>query len=121
MTIGEAYRLLYSITLSAYALLLFVPLYRAIRGPRITDRILAVNMMGTILVSSIAILAVMLKEGYLVDVSLIYSLVSFLSVLVFASVYIRKRAADPGDKGNLAAHPSGTASPTEDPEEGRNA
>ena len=42
-----------------------------VKGPSIADRIVAVNMMGTMVMVIIAILALMLKEGYLVDICLI--------------------------------------------------
>lgn len=70
------------------AVLLLLILVRAIIGPTITDRIMSVNMMGTIVMVQIGILAVKKNEGYLVDVALIYALISFLAVVVFARVYL---------------------------------
>ncbi len=63
-------------------------LIRAIIGPRVTDRIVATNMMGTIVMVIIAILAIMLGEGYLVDICLIYAMISFLAVVVLTKVYM---------------------------------
>ena len=63
-------------------------LIRAIIGPRIADRIVATNMMGTMVMVIIALLSVMLKEGYLVDICLIYAMISFLAVIVLTKVYI---------------------------------
>ena len=60
---------------------------RAILGPRITDRIVAVNMIGTMVIMMIAILAVLLGEDSLADVSLIYAMISFLAVVVLTKVY----------------------------------
>ena len=36
----------------------------------------------------IAVLAVLLKEGYLVDICIIYAMISFLSVIVLTKVYM---------------------------------
>ena len=63
-------------------------LIRAIIGPRIADRIVATNMMGTIVMVIIAILAIMLGEGYLVDICIIYAMISFLAVIVLTKVYM---------------------------------
>lgn len=63
-------------------------LIRAIIGPRIADRIVSVNMMGTMVMVIIAILALMLEEGYLVDICLIYAMISFLAVIVLTKVYM---------------------------------
>jgi multicomponent Na+:H+ antiporter subunit F len=82
------YQKLYIGVLIILALMLFVCLIRAVKGPRVADRLMAVNMMGTIVMVMIAVLALLLKEGFLVDICLIYALVSFLAVNVLAKVYI---------------------------------
>lgn len=70
------------------AIMLLVCLIRAIIGPRIADRLVAVNMTGTMVMVIIATLAVVLNEGYLVDICLIYALISFLAVVVLTKVYM---------------------------------
>lgn len=89
--VSEAYSILYSVVLVALAALLALALIRAIIGPRVTDRILGINMLGTLVIAMIAILSQMMKESYLLDVALIYTMISFVTVLVLASVYLRKR------------------------------
>lgn len=69
------------------AVMLMLCLLRAILGPRVTDRIVAVNMMGTMVMVMIAILAVKTGEGYIVDICLIYAMISFLAVVVITKVY----------------------------------
>lgn len=70
------------------ALLLVGCLVRAIIGPRVADRLVAVNMMGTMVMVLIAILAFYLNENYLLDISLIYAMISFLAVVILSKVYI---------------------------------
>lgn len=69
-------------------LILFACLLRAVKGPRVADRIVAVNMMGTIVMVMIAVLGLLLKEGYLMDICLIYAMISFLAVVVITKVYL---------------------------------
>lgn len=69
------------------SLLLFLCLIRAIIGPQIADRIVSVNMMGTIVIVIIAILTVLLKESYLADICIIYSMISFLAVVMLTKIY----------------------------------
>lgn len=76
------------VVLVILAILVFACLIRAIIGPSVTDRLMAVNMMGTIVIVIIGILALLLKEGYLMDVAIIYAIISFLAVVVFAKIYI---------------------------------
>ena len=83
-----AYQFVFTALLVILAILFLVCLIRAVRGPRMADRIVAVNMMGTMVMVAIVILAVMLKEGYLVDICLIYAMISFLAVIVLTKVYM---------------------------------
>jgi len=73
--------------LSVLALMLVLCLIRAVIGPRLADRLVAVNMMGTMVMVSIAILAVLKDQGYLVDICLIYAMISFLAVVVLTKIY----------------------------------
>lgn len=87
------------------ALILFACLLRAVKGPRVADRIMAVNMMGTIVMVMIAILGLLLKEGYLMDICLIYALISFLAVVVITKVYMGiylERKHKGGDSNGVA-------------------
>ncbi|MCI8504979.1 MAG: sodium:proton antiporter [Lachnospiraceae bacterium] len=69
------------------AVLILVSIIRSVRGPKTADRIIAVNMIGTMTIVIIAILSVYMKEDYLTDVCLIYAMVSFLAVVVLTKVY----------------------------------
>ncbi|MBP3409971.1 MAG: sodium:proton antiporter [Clostridia bacterium] len=85
---SSAYETLFSVTLTILGVLLFPCLLRAIRGPRIADRVVGINMIGTIIIMMIAILSLMLEEGYLVDIAIIYAMLSFLAVVVLVKIYI---------------------------------
>ena len=91
MTVEFAYGCLYIGVLIVLAALIGLMVVRAIIGPRITDRILSINVLGTLVISAIAVLSRYLDEGYLLDVALIYTMISFVSVLIMASVYIPAR------------------------------
>lgn len=80
--------IVYTGALIILAVMLMLCLLRAVLGPRVADRIVAVNMMGTMVMVMIAILAVKMEEGYLVDICLIYAMVSFLAVIVITKVYM---------------------------------
>ena len=83
-----AYKIVCWPVLLLLAAMLFACLIRAVKGPRMADRIVAVNMMGTMVMVAIATLAVMLQEGYLVDICLIYAMISFLAVIILTKVYM---------------------------------
>ena len=83
---------------------IFLAFARAVRGPRFTDRIVAINMIGTMTTAIICILSAYLKESMLVDVALVYTLLSFLSLLgIYRLKYVMNRmhAAAMGDTMGL--------------------
>ena len=69
------------------AVLIVACLIRSVIGPRVTDRIVAVNSIGTMAIVIIAILSVLLDEAYLLDVCLIYAMISFVAVVVLTKIY----------------------------------
>ena len=71
-------------------LVVFVCMVRAILGPRITDRVVALNMIGTLVVLMICILAYLLEETFLVDVAILYSLLNMLVVVILCRVANRR-------------------------------
>lgn len=84
----QAYQVLYTTALVILSALTLMCLLRAILGPRIADRVVAINMICTLTLCMICILGMMMGEGYLADVALIYALLSFLAVVVLCKVYI---------------------------------
>ena len=87
----SAFDYLFIIALMALALGLFFALLRAIRGPRIADRIMGINMIGSMVSITLAILSVWLRQSWLLDVCILYAMISFLGVVVLAKVCIAAR------------------------------
>ena len=90
MTVSQAYEILYTVALVVLALCVIFIIIKSIYGPRLTDRIVSVNMISTSVTTSIIILSMYLNQSYLLDVSFIYVLVSFLSVVVLTNVFVNK-------------------------------
>lgn len=113
--IANAYQILYTIALSVLAVGILLAMIRAIKGPRIADRVVAVNMIGTMTMLAIAVLSLALPhQTYLLDVCLIYVMISFLAVVVLSKIYITVHL----DKQEKAqnANPMISYAPTEDGE-----
>jgi len=85
---ADLYEILYTAALVIIGVLVLCCLVRAIRGPRIADRVIAANMIGTLVVITICILSFMMGEGYLVDIAIIYTMLSFLAVVLLTKVYM---------------------------------
>ena len=100
------------ISMVILALLILVAIIRSAIGPATSDRIISINMIGTIVMVLIAILTIYMKEDYLADVGLIYAMISFVAVVVLTKVYtgihLSKRGIVDGRKAidaNLEAQP----------------
>ena len=87
MELVQQYSAFFYGVLSLLALMLVLCLIRAVKGPRIADRLVAVNMIGTMVMVMIAILALVKNQGYLMDICLIYAMISFLAVVVLTRIY----------------------------------
>ncbi|MCR5654977.1 MAG: sodium:proton antiporter [Lachnospiraceae bacterium] len=82
----EVHQLFFVLVMCILAILLFLLLIRACKGPTVADRLISVNMMGTMIMVIICILAVIKGEGYLVDIAIIYAMLSFLAVVLLTKV-----------------------------------
>lgn len=87
-SLEKAYGIFLTGALIVLAILVMLCLVRAIIGPRVADRIVSVNMTGTMVIVMIGILTLMLGEGYLADICIIYAMISFLAVIVLVKVYM---------------------------------
>ena len=81
---------------------MFIVLCRAILGPSIYDRILAVNVFGTITVLFIAVFGFLTNRPDFLDIALVYALINFITtiaVLKFFEYGDMARASDerPGE------------------------
>ncbi|MDN4501600.1 monovalent cation/H+ antiporter complex subunit F [Alteromonadaceae bacterium BrNp21-10] len=60
---------------------MFMALLRALLGPSIYDRILAVNLFGTKTVLLIAVMGFLFGRPEFLDIALVYALINFISVI----------------------------------------
>lgn len=83
------YKVSINLILCYLAILTFAYLFRTIIGPSFFDRILGVNNIGTIVILMICIMSVVQQESYIVDVALIYAMLSFVTVIIVCKAYLR--------------------------------
>ena len=59
-------------------------LYRAVRGPTMQDRVVAVNVLGTSTVVILALLSAALDVPSFLDIALVYALLNFLMAVAIS-------------------------------------
>lgn len=68
----------------------FACMIRAFLGKSIADRMVAIDIMGTLAVGITALLAVITKRGFLIDVALAWIFLSFIGTLALAKYLAHK-------------------------------
>ena len=58
-------------------------LYRVVKGPRICDRVLAANVIGTKTVVLLALIGYIYERPYFMDIALVYALMNFIGTIAF--------------------------------------
>jgi multicomponent Na+:H+ antiporter subunit F len=82
----------YAVTL-ATLVTMALALLRAILGPSVYDRVLAVNMFGTKTVLLLSVIAFLYGRPDFLDLALAYALINFIGVLAVLE-FFRSRAAN---------------------------
>lgn len=67
-----------------FVVLAIVVLYRAVVGPTMQDRVLAVNVLGTNTVIILALLSAALDVPSFLDIALVYALLNFLMAVAIS-------------------------------------
>lgn len=65
-------------------------LYRIARGPTAPDRMVAIDILGTVVVGFVAILTAVTGKAYLLNVAIVWALVSFIGTLALAKYLMGK-------------------------------
>ena len=71
----------------------FFCLYRALRGPSISDRVIAVDIVAVIFSSITALMGLQYRLAYLLDISIALAVISFVATLAL-SKYLEGRSLD---------------------------
>ena len=74
--------------LCVYGALILFCLIRALRGPYMADRVIAINMIGTIVIAVIVVLSIVMGEGFLLDMALVYAMLNFLATVLLCRSYV---------------------------------
>ena len=69
-------------------------LYRIAQGPTAPDRMVAIDILGTLVVGFVAIITVASKRVYLLDIAMVWALVSFVGTLALAKFLVGQRMGD---------------------------
>ena len=84
------YDYLYYIILPLLSLSILLVFIRFFRGPSVSDRVVAVDLLVTIGIGIIAVYSILTEQPTFLDIALILALIGFLATVAY-SYYIQKR------------------------------
>lgn len=99
-----------AIALVLVSVALFLAALRLFRGPTLPDRVVALELISSLMVGIIALVSIVGEQAVLIDVAIALALVGFLGAVAFAR-YIEKGTTARG----LAAEARAEADRAEDP------
>ncbi len=73
--------IIFNVVMSLLCISSILCIYRAIKGPSVVDRIMAMNTLSAVIIG-MAILLGIFKDGLFIDVAIPIALISFISTLV---------------------------------------
>lgn len=77
--------------LPVLGLALLLALVRLAKGPTLADRVVALDLLGTLGISVVAVLALATRVSVYLDVAIVLALLSFLGTVAFAAYLERGR------------------------------
>lgn len=87
MTVNE---FLYYVILPMLTVSVLLVFYRFLRGPSLSDRVVALDLLITIGIGIIAVYAILTDQSSFLDIAMILALIAFLGTVAF-SYYLEKR------------------------------
>ena len=71
-------------------------LYRVWRGPSVPDRLIALDAIGVMLISAIALLSILFDTPFFIDVILLIAIMSFIGTVSFSKFIERGEIIERG-------------------------
>ncbi len=91
---------MYLIVSLAILVTMALALIRAVKGPSVYDRVLAVNMFGTKTALLLAVVAFLYGRPDFLDLALAYALINFVGVLAVLEFFQKRSARRTGEASN---------------------
>ena len=70
--------------------LMLLACWRMWRGPTVPDRVVALDVINTLVVAEMLLLSAIFRSGMLVDVAIVYALLAYVGTLYIARTLERK-------------------------------
>jgi len=86
----ELYRVFIQLSFGALLLAMLLALVRLIKGPETSDRIVALDLIASIVMGFILVYSIVLKREIYFDIAIVISLISFIGTVAI-SIYLKQK------------------------------
>ena len=93
--------MMFAVAALAILLAMLLAIIRAVLGPTIYDRILAVNVFGTKAVMLIAVMGFLTKRPEFLDLAIVYALINFIATIAIMKFFRFSHLGHPHHGDNL--------------------
>lgn len=80
-------------------LLAFLAMIYVVRSRKLEDRVIGINLICTIIINAIVVLALFHDTAYLLDVCLVFAILGFLAVIVLCRLLVVRHLEQMNDSG----------------------
>ncbi|WP_410795910.1 monovalent cation/H+ antiporter complex subunit F [Parvularcula sp. LCG005] len=95
---------MFAVATGAIVIAMALVLFRAIVGPTLYDRVLAVNSFGTKTVLLLGVMGYLMGRPDFLDIALLYALINFVGTIAILK-FFRYEALSPAMSGTMVAAP----------------
>jgi len=88
------------VTLVGLSIALGLSAYQALKGPNVSDRVVALDAVAVILVSMLVVGSIRLRETSYLDYALVLSVLSFITTVAFAKYVERGGIIEPDQRND---------------------
>ncbi len=78
------------LSFSALLMALVITLFRLVRGPSSSDRIISLDLVASVVMGFILLYSVLVNKGIYFDIAIVISLISFIGTISI-SIYLRQK------------------------------
>ena len=90
---------MFSAAAAALLVTLALALARALLGPTVFDRVLAMNTIGTVAVLLLAVIGFLTARPEFLDLAIVYGLLNVIGTIAVLKFFRRGDLGDPGEEG----------------------
>ncbi|MBN2042918.1 MAG: cation:proton antiporter [Candidatus Aenigmarchaeota archaeon] len=85
---------MYEITIMLLAVAAFISAVRLFLGPTLSDRVISIDAISSIVVAAIVLISMVFSNRMLIDIAIVYAMLSFVGTLAISKYIMGKKMSE---------------------------